>query len=264
MSSLKSPQEFSPAQALLLHWPDYLIEAWALGVFMMSASVVTTLLESPGGAFNQWITSSTLRLLLIGLAMGGTAVVLIYSPWGRRSGAHMNPAVTLAFLSLGRISLVNATFYILAQFLGGYLGVLVALALLGDKFSQPPVLYILTQPGTMGVGIAFLAEAVISLVLMLTILLVSNERRWSRFTGLAAGILIACYVGVESPLSGMSMNPARSLASALPGRLWDNLWIYFTAPVLGMWLAARAFHTLKPRRQRSHHLAKIVPTGEQL
>jgi aquaporin Z len=264
MNSLKSPQDFSPTQALLLHWRDYLIEAWALGVFMMSASGVTTLLESPGGALYEWITSPTLRLVLIGLAMGGTAVALIYSPWGRRSGAHMNPAVTLAFLSLGRISPVNAAFYILAQFLGGYLGVLAALAWLGERFSQPPVLYIVTQPGSMGAGIAFLAEAVISFVLMLTILLVSNQRRWSRFTGFAAGILIACYVSVESPLSGMSMNPARSLASALPGRLWANLWIYFTAPVAGMWLAGRAFDALKPKTQRSHHLAKIVPTGEQL
>jgi aquaporin Z len=264
MNSLKSPQEFSPAEALLLHWPDYLIEAWALGVFMISAAVVTTLLESQGGALHQWIANATLRRVLIGLAMGGTAVVLIYSPWGRRSGAHMNPAVTLAFLSLGRISPVNAVFYILAQFLGGYVGVLAALALMGSRFSQPPVLYIVTQPGSMGPGVAFLAETVISFVLMLTILLVSNERRWSRFTGVAAGILIACYVSVESPLSGMSMNPARSLGSALPGGLWENLWIYFTAPVVSMVLAARAFHALKPKTQRSHHLAKIVPTGVQL
>jgi aquaporin Z len=264
MNSLKKPKDFSLTQALLLHWPDYLIEAWALGVFMISASVVTTLLESPGATLSQWVTSPTLRLVLIGLAMGGTAVALIYSPWGMRSGAHMNPAVTLAFLSLGRISLVNAAFYILAQFVGGFLGVLAALVWLGDRFSQPPVLYIVTQPGAMGTGIAFLAEAVISFILMLTILLVSNERRWSRFTGVAAGILIACYVSVESPLSGMSMNPARSLSSALPARHWESLWIYFTAPVAAMWLAARAFHALKPRTQRSHHLAKIVPTGENL
>src|SRR5450755_3506471 len=98
MNSLKKPKDFSLTQALLLHWPDYLIEAWALGVFMISASVVTTLLESPGATLSQWVTSPTLRLVLIGLAMGGTAVALIYSPWGMRSGAHMNPAVTLAFL----------------------------------------------------------------------------------------------------------------------------------------------------------------------
>jgi aquaporin Z len=264
MSSLKSPKDFSPAQALLLHWPDYLIEAWALGIFMMSASLVTTLLEWPGAALYREIGSPTLKLMLIGLAMGGTAVALIYSPWGRRSGAHMNPAVTLAFLSLGRISLVNAAFYILAQFVGGFLGVLASLALLGDRFSRPPVLYIVTQPGLRGAGIAFLAEAVISFVLMLTILWVSNERRWSRFTGLAAGLLIVCFVSVESPLSGMSMNPARSFASALAALHWENLWIYFTAPVAGMWLAARAFHALKPKILRTHHLAKIVPTGEKL
>jgi aquaporin Z len=258
--SLKSPQQFSPVQALHQHWQDFLIEAWALGVFMLSASVVTTALEHPGARLFALIGNAELRLALIGTAMGSTAVLLIYSPWGKQSGAHMNPAVTLAFLSLGRISPINAVFYILSQFLGGLLGVLAALALLGEPFAQPPVLYIVTQPGRWGVGAAFLAEFAISYVLMLTILMISNQRHWSRYTGIVAGLLIACYVSFESPLSGMSMNPARTLASALPGQVWSGLWIYFTAPVAGMWLAARTFHTLMPTARLLHHSAKIVPT----
>jgi aquaporin Z len=256
---LKSPQQFSPAQALRQHWQDFLIEAWALGVFMMSASVVTTALEHPGAQLKALIGNAELRLTLIGAAMGLTAVLLIYSPWGKRSGAHMNPAVTLAFLSLGRISPINAAFYIVAQFLGGFLGVLAALAFLGEPFAQPPLLYIVTQPGRWGMGAAFLAEFAISYVLMLAILMISNQRHWSRYTGIVAGLLIAAYVAVESPLSGMSMNPARTLASALPGQLFSGIWIYFTAPVAGMWLAARTFHRLTPQARRLHHSAKIVP-----
>jgi aquaporin Z len=262
MISLKSPARFSLSEALRLHWPEYLIEAWALGMFMISAAVVTTELESPAAPLSKMIPSAALRLALIGVAMGGTAVLLIYSPWGKRSGAHMNPAVTLAFLSLGRISAINAALYILAQFIGGLLGVLATLAVLGKPFSDDPVRYIVTRPGPWGMGIAFLAEVTISFVLMITILLVSNQRRWSRYTGIAAGILIACYVSFESPLSGMSMNPARTLASALPAREWSGLWIYFTAPVLGMWLSALVFHALTPASRRTHHAAKIVPTGE--
>ena len=245
------------------HWSSYLIEAWALGMFMVSASVATTLLESPGGLLHGAIGDARLRLALIGFAMGSTAVALIYSPWGRRSGAHMNPAVTLAFLSLGRISAIDAAFYMLAQFSGGLAGVLASWSFLGRPFTAAPVSFVATVPGYAGVGVAFAAEAAISFGLMLVVLEVSNNKRWSQYSGLVAGCLIACYVTFESPLSGMSMNPARTLASALPGRIWTGLWIYFTAPCFGMWLAARIFNARTPWSERSHHGAKMVHTPEK-
>jgi aquaporin Z len=250
--------------APLTHWPEYLIEAWALGMFMLSASVVTTELEYPGAPLGRMLGDSRLRLALIGLAMGSTAVGLIYSPWGRRSGAHMNPAVTLAFLSLGRISGIDALGYMMAQFAGGLLGVLASWWLLGPHFARPPVSFIATVPGSAGTGVAFLAEMAISLVLMLAILEVSNHRRWSQYSGLVAGLLIACYVTFESPLSGMSMNPARTLASAWPGRIWTGLWVYFTAPCAGMWMAARLFDARIPWSKRRHHSAKIVAPGAKI
>jgi aquaporin Z len=261
MNSLKSPRSFYARQALEQHWQDYVIEAWALGVFMLVASLVSTALESPGALLNKAISNNGARLGLIGIAMGATAVLLIYSPWGKRSGAHMNPAVTLAFLFLRRISPINALFYILAQVLGGLIGVLVAAVLLGERFAEAPVQFIVTQPGPAGAGVAFLAEFAISLGLMLTILLVSNARKLAPYTGIAAGVLITLYVSVESPLSGMSMNPARTLASALPAHYWHDLWIYFTAPVAGMLSAAQIFHVLTPWAKRRHHSAKVVPTG---
>jgi aquaporin Z len=260
MNSLKDPATFSPRRALVLHWPEYLIEGWALGMFMLSAALVTTLMEAPAALLHSLIGNERLRLGVIGTAMGATAVALIYCPWGKRSGAHMNPAVTLAFLSLGRISPVNAVFYITAQFIGGLAGVLLALALLGKPFSDPPVLFVATLPGSAGFGAAFAAELAISFGLMLAILLVSNIRRCARYTGLIAGLLIACYVTFEAPLSGMSMNPARTLASAWPAGVWTGLWIYFTAPPAGMWLAARVFDQVTPRFRHTHHAAKIVPT----
>jgi aquaporin Z len=260
MTSLNEPERFSALEALSFHWREFLIEGWALGMFMISASLVTTWLEYPGAPLNRLIDDANVRLALIGLCMGGTAVALIYSPWGRRSGAHMNPSVTLAFLSLGRIAPINALFYIAAQFIGGYLGVLASLALLGPPFTHGPVRYIVTLPGPAGPWVAFAAEFAISFVMMLAILMISNVARWSRYTGVAAGVLIASYVFFESPLSGFSMNPARTFASALPAQLWTGLWIYFTAPLIAMWLAARVFHALTPWSQRLHHLAKIVPT----
>ena len=252
MSSLNEPRQFAPLDALRLHWREFLIEAWALGVFMICASVASTELRAVQGLRQN---------LLIGITMGCTAIALIYSPWGKRSGAHMNPSVTLAFFSLGRISAVNAAGYILFQFVGGWLGVLIASLFLGPAFSQSPVRFIVTQPGAAGAGVAFGAEIAMSFTLMLTILLISNETRWARYTGIAAGLLIALFVGFEAPVSGMSLNPARTLASALPAHDWNQLWVYFTAPIAGMWLAARAFHALTPWVERTHHSAKIVPSS---
>src|SRR5262245_16438024 len=90
-------------ESLRHHWPEYLMEAAGLGIFMISAGLFTTLIEYPGSPLNHMIASRFVRRGLIGLAMGVTAIVLIYSPWGQQSGAHYNPAVTLTFFRLGKV-----------------------------------------------------------------------------------------------------------------------------------------------------------------
>lgn len=232
------------------HWPEYLIEAWGLGMFMVSAGLFISLLEYPGSPVYAALENPDLRRALIGLAMGMTAVGIIYSPWGQRSGAHINPAVTLTFFRLGKIAPGDAVFYILAQFIGGTLGILLAAVLLGEVFTNPPVSYVATKPGQFGEGIAFAAEFVISLGLMLTILFFMNSARLSRFTGIAAGVLVAAYITFEAPLSGMSINPARTFASAASGGAWSGVWIYFTAPVLGMLSAVEVYRLLKCQTAR--------------
>jgi aquaporin Z len=82
---------------------------------------------------------------------------------------------------------------------------------------------------------------------MLAVLYTSNRIRLMRYTGLFAGILIAGYITVEAPLSGMSMNPARTVASAAPSGVWHGLWIYFSAPLLGMLIAVEAYRLLTGR-----------------
>jgi aquaporin Z len=98
-------------QALNRHWPEYLIEAGALGIFMVSAGLFTVLFEYRTSPLHALLPDALLRRAFTGLAMGATAVALIYSPWGKRSGAHMNPAVTLTYLMLGRIRAADALFY---------------------------------------------------------------------------------------------------------------------------------------------------------
>jgi aquaporin Z len=240
-------------RALRAHWPEYLIEAWALGSFMLSAAFFVTLLEYPASPLHGLVADPFLRRVLIGIAMGLTAVALIHSPWGQQSGAHMNPAVTLSFLWLGKVKPIDAAFYIVAQFAGGTAGVLLAAGIAGAPFTGHPVNRVATTPGETGPGIAFLAEAAISALMMLAVLTVSNTPRLARWTGVVAGCLVALFIAFEAPLSGMSMNPARSFASAAPGGLWQDLWIYFSAPVLGM-LAGAQIHLLLGRRV---HCAKL-------
>jgi aquaporin Z len=238
------PQPPGALWALQRHWPEYLIEAAALAFFMMSACAFGVLLFHPASPAHLAMEDAIVRRALMGLAMGTTAIAIIYSPLGKRSGAHMNPAVTLAFLSLGKVERWDAVFYIAAQFAGGIAGVRIADLLLGPPLGNSAVNYVATMPGPAGAGAAFTAELAISFLMMSTILTVSNHRSLSRFTGIFAGALVATFIAVEDPLSGMSMNPARTFGSALSAGDWTGLWVYFIAPPLGMLIAGQ-MHRLR-------------------
>ena len=229
------------------HWPEYLIEAGALGCFMISACVFGTLLGAPGSPVVSTIQSPFARRMMMGALMGLTLIVIVHSPWGRRSGAQMNPVVTLTFFRLGRSAPHDATAYIVAQFTGGALGVVIASTFLGDALAAPGVMYVVTEPGMAGVAAAFVSELVISAIMMTMVLRTTSSSRWKRYTGLFAGLLVAAYITIESPLSGMSMNPARTVASAVAAHHWTSVWIYFIAPLAGMLAAAELFVRMRRR-----------------
>lgn len=241
--------------ALKDHWPEYLIEGVCLGVFMISAFTFGTILEHPDSPVHRSITNPVWRRFLMGLAMGVTAIGIIYSPWGKRSGAHINPSTTLTFLRLGKVAPCDAVLYVAAQFVGGAGGALLATSLLSRWITHPAVNYVVTVPGHAGIAVAFIAEMVITFILMTVILRVSNHPRRHKLTGVCAGLLVAIYITVEAPISGMSMNPARTLASAFPAHHWAALWIYFTAPLIGMFGAAEFY--LRTRGARSVMCAKL-------
>jgi aquaporin Z len=227
------------------HWPDYLMEAACLGLFMVSACSFTVLLQHPGSIVRQMVPSAFLRRALTGIAMGLTAIALIYSPWGKQSGAHFNPSVTITFFRLGKIEPWDAAFYIVAQFTGATVGVVLSRLIWGEAMAHQRVRYAATLPGGNGTGMAFVAEVLISFLMMTMVLNVSNSVGVARFTGIIAGALVATYITIEAPLSGMSMSPARTFASAMPGHIWNALWVYFTAPPLGMMLAAQLYLWLR-------------------
>ncbi len=216
---------------------EYALDGALLGIFMIAACAFCVILEHAGSPVRVAIESAFLRRALMGLAMGLTAVALIESAWGRRSGAHMNPAVTLAFLRLGKVRGVDATGLVIAQFVGASLGVAVARLALGSTIAAAEVSFVVTRPGS-SIGAAFAGEVAISFLMMSAVLAASSSPRLAPMTPWIAGALVACWITVEAPLSGMSMNPARTFGSALHAGVWTSAWIYFTAPPLGMLLAA--------------------------
>ena len=238
------------------HWPEYLIEGWALGSFMLSASVFTVLLESPALPVRDLVPDPFVRRAIVGIAMGLTAIGLIYSPWGRRSGAHMNPAVTLSFVRLGLVRPIDGLFYGLSQVVGGTLGVVAGYLITAGALARPEANWVATVPGGGGPLLAFALEFAMALVLMLVVLRLSSSPGLRGLTGCAAGVMVTLFISFEAPHSGMSINPARSLASALPSEIWTAFWIYLLAPPLGMLAAAEIHRRLSTGPLG--HCAKLV------
>lgn len=180
----------------------------------------------------------------MGAAMGLTAVALIHSPWGGQSGAHMNPVTTMTFLLRGKVAFWDAAFYVAAQFAGGAAGVAAARLLLRNRLRHESVNHVVTTPGRHGVAAAWIAELLIAFGMMFMVLYVSNDAVLTPYTGLFAGVLVALFITFEAPLSGMSLNPARSFGSAVVARHWKAFWVYLTAPAVGMLLASGAYAVL--------------------
>ncbi len=174
----------------------------------------------------------------------------------------MNPAVTLANYQLDRIDPWNATWYILAQITGAFAGIGLVRILAFSLLSAPSVNYIATVPGRPGPVMALFAEFLLSFILFLVILIVNNSR-WAKYTGYVAGIMIFMFILVEAPLSGMSMNPARSLAPALIGQVWDSWWIYFLGPVMGMQLAAFIYRRWYLHTQKECKSMNVFMSGRK-
>jgi aquaporin Z len=223
---------------MAVHWHEAAVDGALLGLFMLAACTAVAAVCHPGSPVSSRVRRPLTRRAVLGLLMGATAVTLIYSGPGQWSGAHLNPGVTLTFAVLGRVAWWDAACYAAAQVLGAVAGVGVARLALGRAVAHTAVGYAATRPGRWGTPGAWLGEFVIAFSLMLTVLWSSNRAATAGYTGVLAGGLVAVFITVEAPVSGMSMNPARTLGSAVWARDLRGLWVYFTAPPLAMLLAA--------------------------
>jgi aquaporin Z len=233
------------------------MEAGELGSYLFFACATATLFQHSASPVRHVIVHDIWRRMLTGLVMGATAIAIVKSPWGRQSGAHFNPAVTLTFYRLGKMDFWDAAFYIAGQFFGGITGVAIATFVLRGTPANSAVRYAVTAPGAYGNAIAFIAELTISFVMMTVVLFVSNREAIARYTPYFAGALVATYITFETPFSGMSMNPARTFGSAIHANYWNALWIYFIAPTSGMLAAAETFLRtgcwVRPRCAKLYH-----------
>jgi aquaporin Z len=102
----------------LAHWPEYLCEAGLVALFVLADCLITIAVKYPGSPVHSWFPDPLGQRVVIGLGLGTATLLLIKSPLGEASGAHMNPAITLTFFYLGKIRLVDLCFYIIAQVTG--------------------------------------------------------------------------------------------------------------------------------------------------
>jgi aquaporin Z len=248
-------------ESFLKNWKHYFQEALGLAIFMISACLFSGLFFGYHGLLVHFF-STELRQILLGILMGLTALFIIYSPVTSPSGAHINPAVTLAFLRTGKIEKWDVFFYMIFQFTGGTIAVYFMGFLMGDNLSASPLNYVVTRPGKFGDAIAAVTEFLIAIIIMGMVLFTSNSYRLKKFTRQIAAFLVCVYVIIAGPISGFGMNPARSFSSALPANIWTSFWIYMLMPLAGMLSAAEIYLLNKKKiinaRFRFRHCYKFL------
>jgi aquaporin Z len=212
--------------------PIRAILAEGLGTFIL-------VFAGPGAVMVNDLSEGAVTHLGVSLVFGAVVAALTYT-LGHLSGAHFNPAVTLSFWRGGFVRWERAIVYIVAQCVGACLASLVLRVTLGPIGNQGA-----TLPRNDAWGQAFLLETILTFILMLVIYGSAVDRRApAGWGGLAIGLTVAVEACAMGPITGASMNPARSLGPALAAGLWQHHWVYWGAPILGAQLALVVYRYL--------------------
>ena len=229
----------------------FFMVAWGLSavVFMMSAS-------SP---MHSLMPVYRVRLLLTGILFAAGGTVVVYSPLGQRSGGHINPAVSLTFWMLGKMGGRDMALYSTAQFLGGLAGAGLVKFLWGGWAASVNAGVTMPAPWISPLGAAGV-ELLITGSLLWVILYFVSHPTLHRWTGFAAGVWVAFLVFAEAPITGTSLNPARSLGPAVVTDDYRNLWVYFLGPLGGATAVALLWKPTVAAGMRSVFCAKLFHT----
>ena len=207
--------------------------AEAVGTFFL-------VLIGPGAAMVDASTHGAIGHAGVALSFAFVIVAMIYA-LGHLSGAHLNPAVTIGFWSSGRFPSSEVAPYVLSQCVGAVVASGALFAILGNVGSMGA-----TVP-QISVARAFGMEWLLSFVLMFVIMAVATDERVPHgFAGIAVGLTVGFCAMMGGPLTGASMNPARSLGPAIASSIWTAHWIYWVAPVTAMVAAAHVYDFLRP------------------
>jgi aquaporin Z len=228
-----------------LHWRIWSAEFAATALLVFGGVSVVCLVFGRGSPVASLVPSSSLRLLVVGLLFSGLNSLLAVSSLGRLSGAHLNPAVTLAFRVVGRVSTSDVVGYLTAQLAGAVAGAAFVRLAWGDVARS--VRGGVTAP-TVPVPLAVFLETAMTALLVVVIFAFVSSMRRARWTPLAIWPVIALLVWSGASYTGTSLNPVRSAGPALVfNEALDVLWIYLLAPTLGAVAVALVWQARDPR-----------------
>jgi aquaporin Z len=239
---LASPMGFR--QATDIHIAEWVAEAAGTALLLLGGLSAVCLDFGPHSVIADRIPSVSLRLLITGLLFAGTGSLVAVSPLGKLSGAHLNPVVTLAFRITGRVHDHDLLGYVVAQVLGAIVGTVLLRVLWGDAAIAIGDGVTSPSPSTSAAA-AVAIEALMTAVLVATILGFLSLRQLAAWTPVAVWIVVALLVWRGAPYTGTSLNPARSIGPALVARNLDELWIYVAGPAIGACAAAIAARWLR-------------------
>lgn len=192
-----------------------------------------------GSPLIQLVPNPGSRKLMTGFLFGSVGALIAFSPIGKESGAHINPAVTLGFWLIGKLKPRHLFGYVLAQLIGAVIGA--APLLLWGQMGRS-IAFGATQPGAAyGPGWALLGEAVTTSLLIFGLFFFLQHRRLQAFTPLLFPFLYALMVFFEADVSGTSTNPARSFGPAVISGNWHAWWVYWLGPLLGTLLGVSLY-----------------------
>jgi aquaporin Z len=231
----------------LTHWkshlPEYGAELVGTAFNLFVGFSIITFDFGKNLPMEHLVPSPSLRLLINGLIFAGSGSLFAISPLGKLSGAHLNPCLSLAFWVQGKMHKHDFIGYIIAQFLGAILGTWLVVMLWGRYAAS--VKNGVTLPGDgYALWYVFMAEVAMTCLLVLSIFIFLSSRRLMRWTPVMTWLLVAIMVWQGAPISGTSLNTARSLGPAFVTPLWQDQWLYCIAPPLGALLAVALFQLI--------------------